>query len=77
MLFIYNKFKLRKWSKYSSVKRLKILQALENKLAKQNHRDPIDVVVHENSNWNCFGINNSYSFSSIWISIYKLVKRSE
>ena len=56
MLFIYNKFKLRKWSKYSSVKRLKILQALENKLAKQNHRDPIDVVVHENSNWNCFGM---------------------
>ena len=56
MLFIYSKFKLRKWGKYSSVKRLKILQALENKLAKQNHREPIDVVVHENANWNCFGM---------------------
>lgn len=48
MLFVYNKFKLRKWKKYSSVKRLEILQALENKLAKKNHRDPIPVVVHEN-----------------------------
>lgn len=56
MLFIYSKFKLRKWSKYSSVKRLKILQALENKLAKKNHREPIDVVVHERSDWNCLGM---------------------
>ena len=56
MLFIYSKFKLRKWSKYSSTKRLKILQALENKLAKQQHREPIDVVVHERSDWNCLGM---------------------
>lgn len=56
MLFIYSRFKLRKWGKYSSAKRLKILQALENKLAKQQHRDPIDVVVHERSDWSCFGM---------------------
>ncbi len=56
MFFIYNKFKLKKWNKYSSAKRLKILQALENKLAKQNHREPVDVVVHERSDWNCLGM---------------------
>ena len=56
MLFIYSKFKLRKWKRYTSTKRLKILQALEKKLAKQNHRDPIDVVVHERSDWHCFGM---------------------
>lgn len=56
MLFIYSKFKLRKWSKYSSQKRLAILQALENKLAKKNHRSPIDVVVHERADWNCLGM---------------------
>lgn len=56
MLFIYSRFKLRKWSKYSSPKRLDVLQALEKKLAKQQHREPIDVVVHERSDWNCFGM---------------------
>ena len=56
MWFLYSRFKLRKWSKYSSTKRLKVLQALENKMAKKNHRDPIDVVVHERSDWNCLGM---------------------
>lgn len=56
MLFIFSKFKLRKWSKYSSVKRMKILQALENKMAKKQHRDPIDVVVHERADWQNFGM---------------------
>ena len=56
MLFIYNKFKQRKWNRYSSAKRLKILQALENKLAKKNHREPVTVVVHERSDWNSFGM---------------------
>ena len=56
MWFLYSRFKLRKWKKYTSVKRLKVLQALENKMAKKNHRDPIDVVVHERSDWNCLGM---------------------
>lgn len=56
MLFIWRKFKLRKWRKYSSYKRLDILQALENKMAKKNHREPINVVVHERSDWNCLGM---------------------
>jgi len=56
MWFVYSRFKLRKWGKYSSTKRLKVLQALEKKMAKKNHRDPIDVVVHERSDWNCLGM---------------------
>lgn len=56
MWFVYGRFKLRKWKRYSSSKRLRVLQALENKMAKKNHRDPIQVVVHERSDWNCFGM---------------------
>lgn len=60
MLFIYSKFKLRKWRKYSPTKRLKILQALEKKMAKKQHREPIDVVVHERQDWNCLGMFSVY-----------------
>ena len=56
MLFIYNKFKSRKWIKYGPEKRHKILQALENKLAREQRREPLRVIVHENSNWTCFGM---------------------
>lgn len=56
MLFVYSRFKARKWNRYSSTKRLKVLQALEDKLAKKNHREPIPVVVHERSDWNCYGM---------------------
>lgn len=56
MWFVYNRFKLRKWGKYSSSKRLKVLQALEEKMAKKNHREPVNVVVHERSDWNCLGM---------------------
>ena len=56
MLFIFSRFKLKRWRKYSSPKRLRVLQALENKMAKKNHREPIDVIVHENSDWNCLGM---------------------
>jgi len=56
MWFVYSKFKLRKWKRYSSQKRLRILQALEDKMARKQHRDPIDVVVHERSDWNCLGM---------------------
>lgn len=56
MLFVYSRFKRRKWNRYNSQKRLQVLQALENKLAKKNHREPIPVVVHEQSNWKCYGM---------------------
>lgn len=56
MLFVYSRFKARKWNRYSANKRLKVLQALEDKLAKKNHRESIPVVVYERSDWNCFGM---------------------
>jgi len=56
MLFIYSRFKLKKWAKYSPEKRLKVLQALEKKLAKQEKRPALPVVIHENSNWGCYGM---------------------
>ena len=56
MLFVYSRFKLRKWRRYSSSKRLRVMQALENKMAKKNHREPINVVVHERSDWTCLGM---------------------
>lgn len=56
MFFIYSKFKLRNWRRYNSSKRLRILQALENKMAKKQNRTPIDVIVHERADWNCLGM---------------------
>ena len=56
MLFIYSRFKLRKWKRYTPEKRHEILQALENKLAKEQKRDPMPVIIHENPNWHCFGM---------------------
>ena len=56
MLFVYSRFKSKKWTKYNPEKRHKVLQALEKKLAKEQNRDAIPVVVHENSNWNCYGM---------------------
>ncbi|MBQ9789973.1 MAG: hypothetical protein IJW24_00045 [Clostridia bacterium] len=56
MLFVYNKFKSKKWTKYTPEKRHKVLTALEKKLAREQHRDPIPVVVHEDSRWNCYGM---------------------
>lgn len=67
MLFIYGRFKLRRWRRYSSAKRLRVLQALENKMAKKNHRDPVDVVVHERSDWSNLGM---FSVSNDIAKIY-------
>ena len=56
MLFIYSRFKLRKWKNYTPEKRHAVLQALEKKLAKEQGRKPIDVIIHENPNWHCYGM---------------------
>ena len=56
MLFVFSKFKGSHWENYSVDKRLKILQALENKMAKKVHRAPLPIVVHPDPNWNCFGM---------------------
>lgn len=45
MWFLYSKFKGCHWQDYSPIKRLKILQALETKMAKKQHREPMPVVL--------------------------------
>ena len=55
MLFLFSKFKGRKWRKYSAEKRYKILVALEKKIAKSLKVEPLELVIREDENWNCFG----------------------
>lgn len=56
MLFVFNKFKKRKWLRLNNNKRLKVYAALEAKYAKKQKREPLPVVLHESSNWNCLGV---------------------
>ncbi len=55
MLFVYSKFKGCHWQDYSPIKRLKILQALENKMAKKQHREALPVVISNKLGENVFG----------------------
>lgn len=55
MLFVYSKFKRKKWLKYGPEKRLKVLIALEKKIAKSLKLEPLKIELHEDQNWNCFG----------------------
>ncbi len=56
MFFIYSKFKGSYWQNYSPNKRLKILQALEKKMAKKLHRPVLPVIVDPQLDQNCFGL---------------------
>lgn len=56
MLFIYSKFKQRRWKRYSNSKRLRIYQALEKKFAKKQKRQPLPVVLHPSADWHCLGM---------------------
>ena len=56
MLFIFSKFKKRRWLRYNTNKRLRIYQALEKKFAKKQGREPLRVVLHPEDNWNCLGM---------------------
>lgn len=56
MLFLYSKFKKRKWVKLNNKKKLQVYQALENKFAKKQHREPLTIVIHESSLWKCLGM---------------------
>ena len=56
MLFIFSKFKKRKWVRYNTNKRLKIYQALEKKFAKKQKREPLPVTIHPDDNWKCLGM---------------------
>lgn len=55
MLFIYSKFKGCHWQDYSPIKKLKILQALENKMAKKQGREALPVVISNKLGENVFG----------------------
>ena len=55
MLFLFSKFKGRKWSRYSAKKRLKILQALEKKVAKSLGIEPLELIIRYDPSWKCFG----------------------
>ena len=61
MWFLYSKFKLKKWKKYSYNKRFKIFEALEKKIAKSMKLEPLKLELKYEIDWGCFGaftINN-------------------
>lgn len=49
MLFIFSKFKLRKWKKYSAEKRFNVLRALEKRIARWLEIDPIKLELKEDA----------------------------
>lgn len=57
MLFLFSKFKYKKWNKISPEKRFMVLVALEKRIAGWLDIDPLDLEIKEaSSNWNCFGV---------------------
>ena len=55
MLFLFSKFKRKKWLKLGTEKRLKVLVALEKKVAKNLKLEPLKMELSEDENWGCFG----------------------
>lgn len=55
MLFVYSKFKRKKWLKYGPEKRQKVLIALEKKVAKMLKIEPLKIELQEDEDWGCFG----------------------
>ncbi len=56
MLFLFSKFKLKKWKKLNSDKRYNVLVAFEKKVAKWLNIEPLKLEIYEDGdNWNCFG----------------------
>ena len=53
---VYNKFKLKKWSKLSNGSRQRILEKIEKKQAKKLHRPILPVVVNTNPDCTYFGM---------------------
>ena len=68
MLFVFSKFRGSHWQNYTPDKRLQILQALENKMAKKQHRKPTIICVNPDLPEGCLGlfeatsINNQHIF---------------
>ena len=55
MWFLYSRFKIRKWKKYSYDKRFKVFEALEKKIAKNLKIEPLKLELKYDSDWNCYG----------------------
>lgn len=55
MWFLFSKFKLKNWKKYTPERRFVILQALEKKVAKKLELEPLKLEINYDENWNCFG----------------------
>lgn len=55
MLFVYSKFKNKKWLKCTPEKRLKVFIALEKKIAKMLKIEPLKIEIKQEEDWNCFG----------------------
>ena len=55
-MFLFSKFKQRKWIKLSAAKRQQVLQRLENKMARRAGRNPLPISVVTNPDWYCFGM---------------------
>ena len=56
MLFLFSKFKQKKWILLSPNKSIKVYNALEKKFAKKQHREPLNVIIHPDSNWKPLGM---------------------
>lgn len=54
MLFLYSKFKLRKWKRLSYEKRFKVLTEFEKRIAKKLKVTPLKLEI-KYEDWNCFG----------------------
>lgn len=57
MLFLFSKFKLKKWKKLNPDKRYNCIMAFEKKVAKWLNIEPLKLEINEDGdNWNCFGV---------------------
>ena len=72
MLFIFSKFKQKKWLRLSTQKRLKVYNALEKKFAKKQGRYALPVVIHPDDNWSPLGMFTTTGGKKIYIR-YDLV----
>lgn len=72
MLFIFQKFKNKKWLRLSTQQRLKVYNALEKKFAKKQGREALPVVIHPDDNWAPLGMFTTAGGKKIYIR-YDLV----
>ena len=55
MWFLYSRFKMRKWKKYSYDKRFKVFVEFEKRIAKMLKIQPLKLELKYEEDWGCFG----------------------